>query len=164
MQLDLACILDHALSERDRTGQGLPALLGLPASELKALASAWFPGVWLPDLAGRPGEGSAAEQDIATLLVWRAGTATPETRWLAAIIARRSQEPRHLWEDLGLPNRAALNTLMERHFPQLSAARPEGMRWKKFLYRQICSDPGHTICPAPTCDACAERADCFVPA
>ncbi len=163
VRMDLACIFDHALADRDACRGSLPALLSLDGEEIRTLCKKWFPGIWLPDLDLTAPTPETQERDIATLLLWRAGLRSDETGWLAHIIARRAQEPHHLWEDLGLPNRDTLNRLMARHFPQISAARPNGMRWKKFLYRQICADPGHTLCPAPTCDACAEYRDCFMP-
>ena len=105
----------------------------------------------------------ADEQAIATLILWKAGVVSSEARWLAAILARRSMEPGHLWEDLGLVARPALTALIARHLPGLARANAQNMRWKKFFYRQICSDSGFSLCLSPSCDACDERDACFAP-
>ncbi len=163
MQVDLACILEHALAERAR-GQGpLTDLLGLDAESLRALRDRWFPEADLPDLDAPLAPVPADQDAIAQLILWRGGRADDAARWLAAILARRSMEPRHLWEDMGLPSRVALNEMIARVFPRLKAANSQNMRWKKFLYRQICSDQGFLLCLSPTCGECPERSDCFAP-
>jgi len=108
-------------------------------------------------------EVSQDQRAIATLILMRAQSRTPEALWLSKILARRSLETRHLWEDLGLPSRAALSALIERHLPGLFAANSAKMRWKKFLYRQICSDAAFSLCLSPSCDDCDEKAACFAP-
>ncbi|PTV94574.1 nitrogen fixation protein NifQ [Rhodobacter aestuarii] len=160
---DFVCIFSHALAER-AAGQGpLTERLGLSGADLAALRDAYLPGVELPDLdLPAPGQ-SAEEQAITMLVLWRAGVNSPEARRLAAILARRAQEHRHLWEDLGLPSRAHLGALIRRHLPGLAAANHQNMRWKKFFYRQICSDSAFSLCLSPTCDECDERAECFAP-
>ena len=72
-------------------------------------------------------------------------------------------EPHHLWQDLGLRSRAELGVLTGRHFPRLRALTHTNMRWKRFFYRQICSDPGLAVCLAPTCDDREEKDLCFGP-
>ncbi len=160
---DLACILVHGLAEREAGRGTLPDCLGLHPAQLGDMACLWFDGLTLPDLDAAPPARSADQEAIAMLLLWRGGAKTPEAHWLAAIIARRAMEPRHLWEDLGLPSRAALGALMALHFPRLSAANTRNMRWKKFFYRQICSDAEFALCLSPSCDECEEKAECFAP-
>ena len=161
---DLCCILDHALASVE-AGQGaLTEVLGLSGAEIAALRDRWLPGTPLPDLDRAAPRLPVDQAAIRTLILWRAGTASDEARWLAAILARRAMEPRHLWEDLGLPSRAALTALITRHLPGLAAANGQNMRWKKFFYRQICADAAFSLCLAPSCDACDERDDCFAPA
>ncbi|MEM8836618.1 MAG: nitrogen fixation protein NifQ [Pseudomonadota bacterium] len=159
---DLACIVMHAVSEHHRTGLGLGDLLGLNPRELKDLCLElsiydYYPAIEMQNTAVR-----SEQQSITTLIIWRGRRTDRQALWLAKILARRAMEPHHLWEDLGLPSRERLNTLMMREFPALARQRPSNMRWKKFLYRQICADPGHTVCPAPSCDACNEYDACFV--
>ncbi|WP_226625183.1 nitrogen fixation protein NifQ [Alloyangia pacifica] len=160
---DFCCILDHALSERE-AGQGpLTERLGLSGSQLRALRDRWLPHAVLPDLDLPVPDVPDDQKAIQTLILWRCGVATDEARWLAAILARRAAEPHHLWEDLGLPGRAALSGLIRRHLPGLARANSLNMRWKKFFYRQICSDSAFSLCLSPSCDDCDERAACFAP-
>ncbi|WP_096784887.1 nitrogen fixation protein NifQ [Rhodobacter sp. CZR27] len=159
---DFAAILAHALREHAAGKGELTDLLGLEPAALVALTARWCPGLTLPSLL--PLSAVPLEQaDIVTLLLWRGGRTGDEARWLAAILARRSLETSHLWEDLGLPSRAHLGLLIQRHFPRLHAANTRNMRWKRFFYRQICSDNGGTMCLAPHCDDCAEKPVCFAP-
>ncbi len=160
---DFCCIVDHALSERE-AGQGpLTERLGLPGWGIAALRDRWLPSVTLPDLDLTAPKIPADQQAIATLILWRSGSGEDEARWLAAILARRAMEPHHLWEDLGLSCRRALSEMIARHLPGLVAANSQNMRWKKFFYRQICSDAAFSLCLSPSCDACPERGECFAP-
>ena len=156
-------LLAHALRER-RAGLGpLIERLGLSGADLAALRDRFAPGMDLPDLdLPRPAAGPD-QQAIETLILWRAGVATPEAHWLAAILARRAMENRHLWEDLGLPSRPALSAMIRHFLPGLAAANAQNMRWKKFFYRQICADAAFALCLSPSCAECDERAACFAP-
>ena len=160
---DFCCIVDHALSESE-AGQGpLTERLGLSGAEIAALRDRWLPGTALPDLERPAPERPDDQKAIATLILWRSGVSTQDARWLAAILARRAMEPRHLWEDLGLASRADLSGLIARHLPGLARANSQNMRWKKFFYRQICSEAAFALCLSPSCGECPERAECFAP-
>lgn len=160
---DFACILVQALADRTAGRGRLPDLLGLQRADLAGLAARYFPGTRLPDVELERGPVAQDQESLSLLIRWRGRPVSEESVWLANIIARRAMERRHLWEDLGLPSRAALGALMARHFPALVEANSQGMRWKKFFYRQICSDAAFSLCLSPTCDDCLERADCFPP-
>lgn len=160
---DFACILDRGLAERAAGLGPLTERVGLSGAELTALRDRWFPGVDLPDLDLPAPDLPPDQEAIAKLVLWRGGRADAEARWLAKILARRSMETSHLWEDLGLPARPALSALIRRHLPGLAAANTQNMRWKKFFYRQICSDAAFSLCLSPSCNDCEERADCFAP-
>ncbi len=67
----------------------------------------------------------------------------------------------HLWQDLGLRNRAELGRLLARHFPALHAGNVNNMRWKKYFYRRICEMEGFTLCSAPHCSVCVDFDSCF---
>jgi nitrogen fixation protein NifQ len=84
-----------------------------------------------------------------------------EEEWLAQIVARRSQEPNHLWEDLGLSSRDDLNRLLKRHFPGFFVLNGRNMRWKKFIYRTLCEAEGLLLCKSPHCEHCCDFALCF---
>ncbi|SIS74333.1 nitrogen fixation protein NifQ [Phaeovulum vinaykumarii] len=157
---DLAAIVAHARATMEP--EGLAAALGLAPARLERLAVRW--GLDLPDTG--PGAGAPPAEEahsIALLLMWRGGLMGEDTDAIAQILARRAQEPRHLWEDLGLPDRARLGRLIARHFPRLHAANVNNMRWKRFFYRQICGTGAARLCPAPNCEACPEKTACFAP-
>jgi len=52
---------------------------------------------------------------------------------------------------------------MTRNFPVLAAKNDRDMKWKKFLYKQLCQREGIYICRAPSCEVCADYAKCFGP-
>lgn len=67
----------------------------------------------------------------------------------------------HLWQDMGLPSRDALSAFIRQWFPSLSALNANHMKWKKFLYRQLCLQEGILICRSPSCADCADHGECF---
>ena len=101
--------------------------------------------------------------DVARLLSRYAVDDSPETRGLVDRIAACSMGPNHLWQDLGLAERGELNALMARHFPLLKARNHRNMRWKKFLYRELCEEAQVPICRSPHCESCDEVSVCFAP-
>ena len=161
-------IVAHAVAERAAGLGPLTERLGLSGPTLAALLARFLPDLALPaaarpDLA-LPAPVAGPETDsIRMLILWRAADTSPEARWLAAILARRAQENRHLWEDLGLPSRAVLGQMIGHHLPGLKAANARNMRWKKFFYRQICADAAFSLCLSPSCEDCDERATCLAP-
>jgi nitrogen fixation protein NifQ len=141
--------------------------LGLCRSHLERLITRHLPGhrplLWAVPAEAGAGADALEEPDLrAYLLECRAGRGEEES-WLAAIVARRSLRPNHLWQDLGMATRDDLNTLFRRHFPELVRRNRADMKWKKFFYRQLCEREGIPICKAPTCAACSDTAICFGP-
>jgi len=161
----LTCVLQKALGERDRAGGSLARRIGVGGTALGVLLMLYVPGhpVLAPD--DYRSEDESDEQTWVRDLLERNMTADADGgRWLAAIVARRSMEAAHLWEDLGLPDRTALTLLMQRHFAPLAAQNAGGeMRWKRFFYRQLCEEEGMTHCTSPTCSNCADIPKCFAP-
>ncbi len=158
-----ACILAIGAGEAPRP---LTAAVGLDAAALAALVARYFPGgeEILPGLAAPsgPGEDAIEEADYRRLLL--AGATVPgsdEAAWLAAMLARRSLCPDHLWHSLGLPSRADLSRLLNRHFGPLAVRNVRDMKWKKFFYRQMCEAEGMSICKSPVCDDCVDFGICF---
>ena len=96
------------------------------------------------------------------LLDHRAGEHDSEL-WIADIVATACAGRDHLWQDLGLASRDELTRLMWVNFPELARANTGDMKWKKFLYREICQREGIYVCPAPSCSACKDYAQCFGP-
>ncbi len=151
----------HSANEADRLQELIAARLGVNGDGFAALAR--YLGVeGCDDLSDeRKAEPEEEELMVRTLLMQNCSNDGPVGRWLAAIVARRSLESNHLWEDLGLAERTDLSKLLLRHFPGLAEKNTRNMRWKKFLYRALCEAEGFSMCPSPTCDSCAEFHICF---
>ncbi|MFZ0839476.1 MAG: nitrogen fixation protein NifQ, partial [Xanthobacteraceae bacterium] len=118
-----------------------------------ALVAAWC----LPDHGGEDDELAM----VRDLLLAHRSTTGEAGRWLAAMIARRSMEPNHLWEDLGLRDRSELTRLMTRHFAPLAMRNTRNMRWKRFFYRTLCESDGLVMCSTPVCTRCGDFDLCF---
>lgn len=101
--------------------------------------------------------------DLVELLLAHASRDSEETRLLARLVAHACMGENHLWQDLGLPDRQALNEILREHFPALHAKNTGNMRWKKFFYRQLCERAGVPICKSPSCGVCCDYATCFGP-
>ena len=99
--------------------------------------------------------------DIVALLLEEHADADESVVWLAHAIATACMSADHLWQDMDLPDRPVLGRLMREHFPQLAARNVRDMRWKKFLYRELCDRAAVPVCPAPSCAACSEYSHCF---
>jgi len=144
----------------------LPAGLGLGAAAFAALVRRHFPGFSLPGrLAedGQDAERRAERDDLLTLLLeHRTGRDLSEL-WMAEIVTAACMANDHLWQDLGLWNRADLSRLMLENFPALAAKNVKDMKWKKFLYKQLCEREGVYVCRSPSCEVCADYAKCFGP-
>lgn len=159
-----ASILALALTEAKENGRSVCDGVGLDGAVLQALIARMFPGA-----AAAFGDAAkdarvtidGEEQFIRDILWMYSSNASPLQRWLAAMIARRCSRPHHLWQDLGLRNRGELSRLMQRHFAKLAEKNRNDMKWKKFLYRMVCSTEGFTLCTAPVCSECGDFAVCF---
>ena len=86
-----------------------------------------------------------------------------ETRWIVSILVAGCLGEDHLWQDLGLWSRQDLSGLIAYNFPQIKAANDKDMKWKKFLYKQLCEAEGIYVCRAPSCDVCVDYPRCFGP-
>ncbi|WP_157271479.1 nitrogen fixation protein NifQ [Azohydromonas aeria] len=105
-------------------------------------------------------------QDVRQLLLDHADPAagTPaEIESLAETVAVACLGDNHLWQDLQLASRAELSALMRHWFPALVARNAGDMKWKKFLYKQLCEREEIFICKAPSCSVCTDHALCFGP-
>lgn len=149
------------------TGVGaLPPGLGLDPADFAALLGRHFPDSGPLGIGAAEGldDARGLERDdlVGLMLEGRAG-ADPSELWMARIVAAACMAGDHLWQDLGLWSRKDLSRLMTENFPHLAAKNVHDMKWKKFLYRQICDREGIPVCPAPSCQACADYAKCFSP-
>ena len=106
------------------------------------------------------------EVDLVALLLAHADAAAgsaSELEWVAEQMAVACLGDNHLWQDLLLPSRHELSALFERWFPALAAKNTHDMKWKKFLYKQLCEREALFICKAPSCAVCTDRPLCFGP-
>lgn len=143
----------------------LPAGLGLDEKDFLALMIRHFPAVRLVvNNIHAPTDPRALERDdvLALLLEHRAYHNQSE-QWMAEIVTAACMASDHLWQDLGLHSRRHLSRLMEINFPALAAKNEHDMKWKKFLYKQLCEREGINACRAPTCEYCADYLTCFGP-
>jgi nitrogen fixation protein NifQ len=137
---------------------------GLAEHEFSALLAQRFPLIEV-GVTVRLSRSDLIEDDeremVRDLLLAQRSTEGDVGRWLAAMIARRAMEPNHLWEDLGLRERAELSRLLTRHFAPLAARNTRNMRWKRFFYRMLCEDDGFVMCTTPVCTQCNDFDLCF---
>lgn len=147
------------------SGSGaLPPGLGLFGPDYVALLARHFPDAEPPAPADRPAfdpEGMPERDDLLALLLDHIAGHDDSERRMAEIVVVACMGGDHLWQDLGLWSRADLSRLMNENFPALAAQNDRDMKWKKFLYRQICEREGIHVCPAPACQVCVDYAKCF---
>lgn len=145
----------------------LPAWLGLSQQSFEKLLGNCFPG-WqgifaIPMKETLDYNRLPEMQDLVALLQsGRAGQDSNE-KLLAGIIAAACIGSDHLWQDLGLRSRKDLSELMQRNFPALAARNDRDMKWKKFLYKQLCAQEAIYVCRSPSCEVCSDYKNCFGP-
>jgi nitrogen fixation protein NifQ len=154
-----AAIVALAAAEAESEGLPLGECTGLDGAEFAELSALLFPGAQVAQ-TGRISI-TPPEQALCDILWMNAARASTLERLLASMIARRSLRPNHLWQDLGLANRAELSLLMERHFTGLARRNNGDMKWKKFFYRMMCSSAEFRLCAAPVCSECDDFDQCF---
>ncbi|MDP2030771.1 MAG: nitrogen fixation protein NifQ [Thiobacillus sp.] len=140
--------------------------LGLAPAEFAALMARHFPGFALSaDLAVPAAEAArhAERDELLTLLREHCAGADDSERWMAEIVTAACMGGDHLWQDLGLWSRVDLSRLMTQNFPALAARNTRDMKWKKFLYKQLCEREGVVVCHSPSCEVCVDYAKCFGP-
>ncbi len=152
----------------------LPPRLGLRAWGFRAFVRDHLPG-WPaaqplppPLRDGAPcrlGEFGTMQEvgDLEALL--RSGRAAygPASRRLATVLAVGCMGYGHMWKDMGFASRAELRALLTAASPRVVARNVHDMRWKKFLYRELCKSEAGYVCRAPSCDRCVGYAECFGP-
>jgi len=151
-------------SQINETG-ALPAGLGLLEADFPALLARHFPGVELVIHSTKStADPRATERDdvLALLLDHLAGNDHSE-QWMAHIVTAACMANDHLWQDLGLWSREFLSRLMNENFPRLAAKNIHDMKWKKFLYKQLCEQERINTCRAPSCEFCTDYIKCFGP-
>jgi len=154
-----ACLLAVSAMEQGMLGERL----GLCGEDLTAVVERWFPHARALSAWYVGGTGNEDDELVMVRDLLLANRSTPgdESRWLAAMIARRAMEPNHLWEDLGLRDRSELSRLLARHFAPLAVRNTKNMRWKRFFYRTLCEADGVALCTTPVCSSCSDFNLCF---
>lgn len=140
-----------------------PLIRGLPEDDFQRLLRTCFPGITLQNGVPLQPAGTDEFDDLLSLLRVHAVTPDEAGDWLAHCIASAAMAPEHLWQEMGLPNRATLSNLFSMYFPGLAADNTRNMKWKKYLYRKLCEREEITVCRAPHCDDCSDYAVCFGP-
>jgi nitrogen fixation protein NifQ len=159
----LACMLASQL-----TGTGcMPPRLGLSLSHYEAFMQMHFPGAELPQSFMAEvaiDEPRMPEQDeLRALLLTHRSDPCEEGEWMAQIVVNGCMGGDHLWQDLGLWSRKDLSLLMQQNFTTLAEKNDRDMKWKKFLYKQLCLAEGIYVCRSPSCEVCPDYAACFGP-
>jgi len=144
----------------------LPPGLGLAPSEFAVLMARHFPDFTLPAGLAAPSVGEKRDDDrdeLLTLLREHCAGSDDSERWMAEIVTTACMGSDHLWQDLGLWSRVDLSRLMTQNFPALAEKNTRDMKWKKFLYKQLCDREGVVVCRSPSCEVCVDYAKCFGP-
>jgi nitrogen fixation protein NifQ len=161
-----ACLLSVATEDSSDP----VAALGLDDSDLASILALYFPDIdrsfldqSLFSSAEKPQE---QNDDILSILISHLPKEADHDKlqtslWLAHILAARAALPGHLWVAMGLTERPQLTAAIRRHLPSLADANNQNMRWKRYLYKQVCNMNGGMMCKAPNCGVCSDYVLCF---
>lgn len=143
----------------------LPSGLGLAEKDFAALLARHFPGFGMATQAesGSADQRALERDDVLGLLLEHRAYDNMSEQWMAEIVTYACMGNDHLWQDLGLHSREYLSRLMVQNFPALAAKNEHDMKWKKFLYKQLCEQEGVNVCRSPSCEYCADYLNCFGP-
>lgn len=143
----------------------LPDHLGLEPEQFCYISENCFPGVTISPLAasGKVLDYSRMleKEDLIRLLQGFSRRQDKENACIIGLLVSACLGSDHLWQDLGLWQRAELSALLDYNFPNLAARNSKDMKWKKFLYKQLCEAEGLYLCRAPSCEVCADYSNCF---
>lgn len=151
-----------------QAGDGMmPDDFGLGSDAFTQMLMHHFPALQ-PASLNMPGRSSDTERDderneLYELLRSHRANQSESEIWMAKIVAIACQGQNHLWQDMGLWSRNQLSELLMHNFPELAAKNVKNMKWKKFLYKQLCITEGIYTCRAPSCEVCTDYNNCFGP-
>ena len=100
-------------------------------------------------------------EDLYSILLKNRTKGTETESWIARLVAIGCMGGDHLWSDLGLSKRSDLTAMLLENFGPLAKKNNWDMKWKKFLYRQLCETKRGALCRAPTCEECADYDECY---
>jgi len=161
-----ACLLAVAASEH----YDLAGALGLDADDMSAILDHFFPSADhdLLDWHAVPCENTPPEVngDVLKILLRHIPIEGDARDLLVAsslckILTARAAHPGHLWIAMGLFERPQLSAAIRRHLPTLAEANSQNMRWKRYLFKQVCDLNGGVMCKSPNCGVCSDYALCF---
>jgi nitrogen fixation protein NifQ len=155
-------LLASLLAGQTLTQGCLPADLGIGGTGFREMLASHFPGNQHQAMQ-RPVDTIPELDDLKHLLREHRAHEHASEDWMVDILATACAGRDHLWQDLGLSCREELTRLMWVNFPSLARANSGDMKWKKFLYRQMCAGDGTYVCPAPSCGVCLDYTRCFGP-
>jgi nitrogen fixation protein NifQ len=139
-------------------------LRGVHGAALRRLYDRYLPDNACPVAMEGTGDEDVDEfGDLLVLLLDHRSDDGEVTEWLACAIATACFGNNHLWQDMGLPNRAVLSELLRGHFTALHDKNAGNMKWKKFFYKQLCERMHVKVCKAPSCGVCVDYHKCFGP-
>jgi nitrogen fixation protein NifQ len=154
-----AGVISRALTEERR-----PLVRGLTEASFERLMKTCFPGIRLRNGPCQRDEDAVDEfDDVLELLRDHCVAPGEIDEWLSCCVASAAMQEQHLWQDMGMPNRALLSRLLQENFPALARRNVNDMKWKKFFYRELCQRDGLTICKSPNCADCSDYLFCFGP-
>ncbi|MFI3156464.1 MAG: nitrogen fixation protein NifQ [Methylococcaceae bacterium] len=147
-------------------GQGaLPDYLGLESEQFNQLTEHLFPDSNISEYAAsgsKPDFSRMLEKDdLVNLLKQFSKPDIIEIDWIIGVIVAGSLGSDHLWQDLGLWSRSQLSAMLHYNFPELAAKNVKDMKWKKFIYKQLCEAEGLYLCRVPSCEVCIDYAKCY---
>ncbi|MEW7979981.1 MAG: nitrogen fixation protein NifQ [Candidatus Sedimenticola endophacoides] len=143
----------------------MPQWLGLGENRFKQMLDKFFPGFDSREFYALGSHidsrrGDEIDDLYRLLLQNRSGRHDSEL-WMVDLLTIGCLGNDHLWQDLGLWQRADLSQLMHDNFAPLAHRNNKDMKWKKFLYKQLCETEGIYTCRAPSCEVCADYDHCF---
>jgi nitrogen fixation protein NifQ len=161
-----ACLLCVALEDSSAPEKAL----GLDSIELTSLLKHYFPDVDRSTLKLKSfleaEQTAERNDDVLSILLSHLPEDADHDKlrtsvWLAHILAARAVLPGHLWVAMGLTERPQLTAAIRRHLPSLADANNQNMRWKRYLYKQVCDLNGGVMCKSPNCGVCSDYSLCF---
>ncbi len=161
----LASIIASAVATSNKP---LTESLGLSREMLDEILTTVFANAYtideLTSASDTIGKDAIEEEEFRAFFIENGTNKTRIEVWLAYILVRRILEPHHLWQALGVRSRQVLSDTLYKHFEPLASKNTQGMRWKKFFYREMCQKVvGNIVCKSPICDVCPDYKECFAP-
>ncbi len=143
----------------------LPDYLGLTPAQFIHLTKTYFPQTVISHQAPSgivlDFQRMLEKEDLINLFQQHARSDNQETGLIAELIVSACLGNDHLWQDLGVWRRSELSELLAFNFPTLAQRNDKNMKWKKFLYKQLCEAEGMNLCRAPSCEVCMDYEVCF---